>query len=116
MEHLSPHEHLLLAQLHINDAIEGLEINQAFAAAAFESRITQYGHICAQRALLLRIQNDLTTILRSRSSSSLVDSTARYGELPSQHQGRQTLMGVPSNRGPDAYLDGSGLQQPPQTA
>lgn len=95
MEHLSPHEHLLLAQLHINDAIEGLEINQAFAAAAFESRITQYGHICAQRALLLRIQNDITVILGSRSTSSLVDSAARYGELPRHHQGRQTSLGVP---------------------
>ena len=116
MEHLSPHEHLLLAQLHINDAIEGLEINQAFAAAAFESRITQYGHICAQRAILLRIENDLTAILRSRSASSLVDSTARYGELPSQHQGRQTPMGMPSNRSPDSHHNGSSLQQPPQVA
>lgn len=68
-----PHDHLLLAALHIDDFIKSIKIDEAFSAAAFEARITAYGYACAQRALLLRIQADLHTLIRSDTASSLVD-------------------------------------------
>jgi hypothetical protein len=69
-----PDEHIRLALAHVRAAIEGIEAtaHNAYADAAFDARITAYGHLCAKRVLLQRISGDLGLLERSVSASSLL--------------------------------------------
>lgn len=71
-----PDEHIGLALAHVSAAIEGLErtIHEAYAGAAYDARITNYGNACAKRILLQRIRGDLSLLNRSVSASGLLAS------------------------------------------
>lgn len=62
MEPLSLHDHLRLAQTHLTAAISTINLDEAFRLAAFESRITQYGHQVATVDRLRRLIKDLQQV------------------------------------------------------
>lgn len=96
MEQPSHHEHILLALVHINECIAGIDLDEAFRLAAFESRITQYGNACSQRSILLRIQSDLKALALSHRTPSVVDSTEGNRGVFSLYQGQPTGVGQAS--------------------
>lgn len=69
-----PNDHVRLAHSHVCAALEGLErtIHEAYADAAYDARITNYGNICARRTLLHRIRADLALVQQSVSSPSVL--------------------------------------------
>ena len=71
---LPPDEHIRLAHTHVCDAIAGIEATtaDAYAEAAFNARLSNYGNHCAKRALLQRIRADLTLLQRSVSASGVL--------------------------------------------
>jgi hypothetical protein len=56
---LSSHDHIRLAQQHITQALNGIDLDEAFRCAAFESRITQYGNAVATAERLRSVLQDL---------------------------------------------------------
>jgi len=70
----SPDEHIRLAHAHVCNAIQGVEATaaDAYAEAAYNARITNYGSHCAKRALLQRIRSDLQLLQRSVSAAGVL--------------------------------------------
>ena len=61
----STDDHLGIALNHVTTALSQLseDEHQAFAQAAYELRITQYGSHCRRKALLQRIHADLSCLV-----------------------------------------------------
>ena len=69
-----PDDHIRLALGHVCAAIERLEgsVHQAYAEAAYELRISNYGNVCAKRTLLQRVRSDLKLLERSVSTPGVL--------------------------------------------
>jgi hypothetical protein len=70
----SSDDHIRLALGHVCAALQGLEgsIHEAYAEAAYKSRISNYGNICAKRTLLHRVHADLRLLERSVSAPGVL--------------------------------------------
>lgn len=71
---LPPDEHIRLAHAHVSAALESFERTawDAYAEAAYNARLTNYGNHCAKRVLLQRIRSDLSLLQRSVSAPGLL--------------------------------------------
>lgn len=71
---LPPDEHIRLALTHVSAALEGFERTaaDAYAEAAYNARLTNFGNHCAKRVLLQRIRSDLSLLQRSVSAPGLL--------------------------------------------
>jgi len=69
-----PDEHIRLALTHVSAALEGIERTaaDAYAEAAFNARLNNFGNHCAKRVLLQRIRSDLSLLQRSVSAPGLL--------------------------------------------
>lgn len=73
-----PDEQIRLALAHVCSAIEAYEASasDAYADAAFNARLSNYGNLCAKRILLQRVRSDLSLLARSvHRANLLLDSS-----------------------------------------
>jgi len=77
-------DHIRLALKHVCRAIEGYESTaaDAYAEAAFDARLVNFGNHCAHRVLLQRIKHDLSLLDRSVSAPGLLGSAEQGGSIP----------------------------------
>jgi len=67
-------DHIRIALGHVCRAIESYEsaASDAYAEAAYNARLINYGNHCAKRVLLQRIKHDLALLNRSVSAPGLL--------------------------------------------
>lgn len=76
----SLHDHIEHAERHIQAALDGINLNDAYRTAAFDGRITNYGNRVITVDRLRRIQRDLQELNAKDRTQAIFDPAA--GQRP----------------------------------
>lgn len=78
---LSLHDHIEHAERHIQAALDGINLNDAYRTAAFDGRITNYGNRVITADRLRRIQRDLQELNAKDQAQAVSVSAAGHRPL-----------------------------------